>query len=234
MLKRKIKNILMFFLIFSTIIICINSYKVLDQNKKVSEAKIQQQQIAKELAIENQKKLDEELLRAKIVKSNNFIKSISNEIEIVLLKQNGNYVISHDRTPENNWYSEWANNAELTIKLDYRTIFSIKTQDLQFNITPEGAIEVSYDTSKIAIVAIDISNVIPNQNVSIFGANYKPTEVTALENIAKEKIKDLSYNYDNILQSSSNLKSFINDMATKFGIDDISIGEAWYLLIFLN
>jgi glutaredoxin-related protein len=225
MLKRRIKKTIMFFIIFSTIIICINSYKVLSQNKKVSEAKIQEQQILKEIAIENQKKLDEELLRAKIVNSQNFVKSISNEIEIILLKQNGDYIISHDRTPQNNWYSEWANNAELTIKLDYRTIFSIKTQDLQFTITPEGAIKVNYDAGKIAIAAIDISNVIPNQKVSIFGSAYKPTEVTALENIAKDKIKDLSYTDDNILQSSNNLKSFINDMATKFGIDDISIYE---------
>jgi len=223
MLKKKISNVFLFCLICLIGFMCAQSF--ITHNQKASEARTQEQKVAKELAIENQRKLDEELLRAKIVRSNNFVKSISNEIEILLLSENGEHLINHDRTPENNWYSEWLKNAEIAIKLDYRTLFSIKTKDIHFAVTPEGAINVNYDSSKIVITAIDISNVIPTEKVNLFGLNYKPTEVTALENIAKGEIKALSYSDDNILKASNNLEMYLNDSATKFGIKDLCIIE---------
>lgn len=224
MLKRKVTKTLVLFLVFS-VIISTNFFGLFNQKGKVSDEKTQEQKIAEAIAIENQRKLDEQILKEKIVKANNFIKNVSNEIEILLLSENGEHTIFHDRTPENNWYSEWLNNAQLTIKLDYRTIFSIKTKDIDFNVTPKGSVDVNYDASKIDITAIDISNVLPEQKVSIFGQEYKPTEVTALENIAKQEIKEETYNNANILAASSNLKSYISNLATDFGVDDINITE---------
>lgn len=219
MLRRRTLKTILFFLVFSIVIVFTASYI----NEKTSKVKSQEQKVAEQLAIENQKKLDEELLRAKIIKANNFVKSISNETEIIVLSENGEYTINHDRTPENNWYSEWLNNAEISIKFDYRTIFSMKTANINFTVTSKGAVNINYDTREIGITAIDISNVIPSQKTSLFGSKYKPTEVTALEDIAKEKVRSESYNDDNISKANTNLKSFINDWATKFDVDDICI-----------
>jgi|GEM_PF-1540511 len=225
MFKRIVTGLLLVLLVLLTIVMYKFFFVAPKQNAKAAVIKTQEQKINEEIAIENQRKLDEEILRAKIANSKNFVKSISNEIEIIVLKEDGEHTIKHDRTPQNKWYSEWINNAEITIKLDYRTIFSIKTKDIDFTVTPNGTVIVKYDSSQIVISAIDISNVIPDQTVSAFGSKYKPTEVAALEGIAKEEVRVLSYNEKNILKASTNLKLYITDMATKFGIEDISIIE---------
>lgn len=198
----------------------------LGRDRGVSEAeniKQTERKVAEELATENEKRLVEEMIRSKIQNAKNFTQNISKETQIILLKVDGSFEVSHDRTPENNSYSEWLNNADITIRLDYHVVFAINTKDIKFNITPEGQVEANYDESSINITAIDISNVIPNQKVSVFGKKYTPTEVTALESIAKERIQGDSYSSDNISSASDNLKQLLNEMATSFGIGKITI-----------
>lgn len=220
MLKNGLINLLLIVLIF--VVIATNMYMYNEINTK-TEAQTVEEKVIEEIAADNQKNLDEELLREKIENSNRFVKNISNQTEIILLNENGEFTIRHDRTPENNQLNEWLVNAELTMKLDYRAIFSIKSSDIDFDITNDGKVIAKYDTSNIIITAIEISNVTPTQKTSIFGTKYKPTEVAALEKIAKEKLLDKAYSNENILNASDNLKSFVNDLAKKFSVEEISI-----------
>lgn len=220
MLKNGLTNLLLIVLIF--VVIATNMYMYNEINTK-TEAQTVEEKVIEEIAADNQKNLDEELLREKIENSNRFVKNISNQTEIILLNENGEFTIRHDRTPENNQLNEWLVNAELTMKLDYRAIFSIKSSDIDFDITNDGKVIAKYDTSNIIITAIEISNVTPTQKTSIFGTKYKPTEVAALEKIAKEKLLDKAYSNENILNASDNLKSFVNDLAKKFSVEEISI-----------
>lgn len=224
MLKSGFTNLLLIVVIVLLIGTNINMNNIASlQKEEEKEKQPQEQRVNEEIAIENQRKLEEEILRKKIETANRFVKNVSDQVEIILLNENGEFKIHHDRTPENNQYSEWLVNAELTMNLDYRTIFSIKSKDIKFDITEDGSIIASYDTSKIVITAIEISNVVPVQKTSIFGSKYKPTEVAALEKIAKDKILEQSYNDENILKASENLKSYINDLAQKFGVEDVTI-----------
>lgn len=220
MLKNGLINLLLIVLIF--VVIATNMYMYNEINTK-TEAQTVEEKVIEEIAADNQKNLDEELLREKMENSNRFVKNISNQTEIILLNENGEFTIRHDRTPENNQLNEWLVNAELTMKLDYRAIFSIKSSDIDFDITNDGKVIAKYDTSNIIITAIEISNVTPTQKTSIFGTKYKPTEVAALEKIAKEKLLDKAYSNENILNASDNLKSFVNDLAKKFSVEEISI-----------
>lgn len=220
MLKNGLTNLLLIVLIF--VVIATNMYMYNEINTK-TEAQTVEEKVIEEIAADNQKNLDEELLREKMENSNRFVKNISNQTEIILLNENGEFTIRHDRTPENNQLNEWLVNAELTMKLDYRAIFSIKSSDIDFDITNDGKVIAKYDTSNIIITAIEISNVTPTQKTSIFGTKYKPTEVAALEKIAKEKLLDKAYSNENILNASDNLKSFVNDLAKKFSVEEISI-----------
>lgn len=220
MLKNGLTNFLLIVLVF--VVIATNMYMYNEINTK-NEGQTVEEKVIEEIAVDNQKNLDEELLREKIENSNRFVKNISNQTEIILLNENGEFTIRHDRTPENNQLNEWLVNAELTMKLDYRAIFSIKSSDIDFDITNDGKIIAKYDTSNIIITAIEVSNVTPTQKTSIFGTKYKPTEVAALEKIAKEKLLEKAYSNENILKASDNLKSFINDLAKKFSIEEISI-----------
>lgn len=221
MLKNGLTNFLLIVLVFA--VVTANVYMFNEINSIKEGQTTVEEKVIEEIAVENQRNLDEEMLREKIENSNRFVKNISNQTEIILLNENGEFTIRHDRTPENNQLNEWLVNAELTMKLDYRAIFSIKSSDIDFDITNDGKVIATYDTSNIIITAIEVSNVIPTQKTSIFGTKYKPTEVAALEKIAKEKLLEKSYNDENILKASDSLKSFINDLAKKFGVEEISI-----------
>lgn len=228
MLKKKATmfRIFVFVLIVASVVIYVQSVKISSQNQNSQEQKEmanKERKVTEELALENEKRLVEEIIRNKIISAKNFVKSISRETQIILLKVNGSYEVTHDRTPENNSYSEWLNNSDITIKLDYHTVFSINTKDIKFNITPEGSVEISYDERDINITAIDVSNVVPHSKVSMFGKKYTPVEVISLESIAKKEIQNISYNNDNILLSSENLKEFLNSISKSFGIDRIAI-----------
>ena len=63
----------------------------------------------------------------------------------------------------------------------------------------------------------------PSQKVGLLGSKYEPIEVAALENIAKEDVKNLSYSDANILKASDNLKSYLKDSAKKFEVEEINI-----------
>lgn len=224
MLKNRLTNFLLIILVIGVIGTNVTLYKATNhKNEEIKKEQTQKEKVNEEIAVENQRKLDEQILREKIDKSNRFVKNISNQTEIILLCENGKFEIRHDRTPENNKFKEWLINAELTMKLDYHTIFSIKSKDIKFDITEDGSVITTYDTSKIVIRAIEISNVTLVQKASVFGTKYKPTEVAALEKIAKEKIFEQTYNDENISKASENLKIFINDLAQKFGVENISI-----------
>lgn len=227
MLKKKVKILFVFVIL---VVIGIFSINIIQSNNKSeavieNERKEQEQKIIREIAAEHERKLAEELLRAKIAKANIFVQNVSKETEIILHGVNGEYPISDDKTPEDNVISEWINNSEITINYEFRTIFAIKTKYIYFNITPEGTVQASYDTSKIVITAIDILNTVPIPKTSTFGKPYSPIEVIGLENIAKEEIKKQSYTSENIVMASENLKNYIENMSKSFGIENITITE---------
>lgn len=223
MLKRKGKTLLVLLFIIAAVTIYLQASVISNRNNNTAEAKTKEQEIAEEISLEEDKRLAEELLRSKIIAANNLVESVSKETQIILFSEKGTYKISHDRTPKNNGFTEWLNNADIVIKLKYRTVFAINTKSIVFNITPEGLVEASYYEDNIEIIAIDISNVLPVETVSIFGKKYTPVEIVALESIAKKEIQDVSYSKENILLASDNLKLFLSDMAISFGIDQINI-----------
>ncbi len=191
-----------------------------EQQEFEKDFKEQQEKIIRELEIENERKLTEQLLKLKIQQAQNFVKSVNERIDHTLLTETGTNIITDDRTPNNNIYTEWLNNSEITIKLDYKAILSIKAESVNYAITQEGVVNAKYDVANINLLAIDIYNVVPENKYGIFGKAYTPIEVIALQNVSKENIASAFYKNLNILKASENLKTYLRKTAEKHGIDE--------------
>ncbi len=211
------KNLLkkfIWFLIFVllSIVIYLGYQYIQYKNQEVNEIK-------KEVQAQTNANLQKELLNKEIENAQNFIESINNNVALTLLRTSGKITLTHDKTPENNAWTEWLFNSDIKVYANYNTAFTIECTTINTKIDKNANVIISYDTNDIKLSFIDIIDISSSENKSIFGSTYTPEQVLALEQIARDRIFENSNNDTNITQAKQNLESLLNVYAKNFNVN---------------
>ncbi len=208
------------FLVFVLILIAfITKTYLFDKN--VSERELKQN----EEVIEQDMDYTKKMLENREVKVKRVAKSISNEIEIIVLKETGCMTIFHDRTPENNKYIEWIVDSNITLDVHYTAILTIDTKYIQvkYNEITEN-IDIVYDLEKINVKSVNIDNIFSQTSNGIFGEKYSANEVSALTLMATDKIKEEILNCSNLkCIASINLEGYLRNLSYSLGVLNVDI-----------
>lgn len=212
MIKKIIKKVLGILFIALIFIGIFLGYQYIQyKNKEVDEFK-------RELQAQNDADLEQELLNKEITNAQNFVKNINNDIAITILRTNGKITLSHDKTPNNNAWTEWLINSDIKVYAGYTTSFTIETKAIQTSILDDSTVYITYDEHDIKVSSIDITDFTTSENKSIFGSSYTPKQVAAFEQIARKSILEKTDNDINRIQAKNNLESYFNTLAINFNV----------------
>ena len=209
MIKKLFKGVLT--LIVLGIVVFLGYNYVQYKNQEVDNLK-------REVQAENDAKLQEELLRREMEKSETLIDAINNDIALTLLRTKGNVKLTHDKTPENNGWTEWLFNSDIKVYADFTTAFTIETSQIDTKILEDGTVSISYDEDDIKLSLVDITDYKVSTNKSIFGSSYKPDQVAAFEQIAHNSVIEKVNTETNLLQASKNLEAYFTTLATNLDV----------------
>lgn len=209
MLKKIIKRIL---LVLFLIIIFIITYEIYKYIKNYNS----------KLRIENNSKceveLQKELLNNNLKNAQNFVETINNNVALTLLRTNGELTLSHDKTPNNNKFTEWLLNSDILIYAKYNAAFTIETSNINVKIDKNNVVNINYTLKDIELSLIDITDFNTSENKSIFGSSYTPKQIAALEKITRDTIMSETNRYDNILMAQKNLESYYMSLADNLNV----------------
>lgn len=168
----------------------------------------------------DKKRLEDRSMQVKRV-----AESISNEVEIVVLKETGNIKLFHDKTPKNNKYIEWVIDSNIILKVYYTATFTIDAESIKVCYDESvDNINIIYNVEKIKVDSVNIDNILSETSKGVFGEKYSENEVTALTLLATDKIKEEISNDESLkLLASINLEGYLKNMAYMLGIFNISI-----------
>lgn len=209
MIKKLFKGVLT--LIVLGIVVFLGYNYVQYKNQEVDNLK-------REVQAENDAKLQEELLRREMEKSETLIDAINNDIALTLLRTKGNVKLTHDKTPQNNGLTEWLFNSDIVVYADFTTAFTIETSQIDTKILEDGTVSISYDEDDIKLSLVDITDYKVSTNKSIFGSSYKPDQVAAFEQIARNSVIEKVNTETNLLQASKNLEAYFTTLATNLDV----------------
>lgn len=208
-IAKKIFGILIFVLLCFAIFL---GYQFIQyKNQEVDEVK-------REVQAESDAKLQEELLNHEIEKAENFVENINNDVALTILRTSGKITLSHDKTPEDNKWTEWLFNSDIKVYANYNTAFTIETNKIKSVIKDDATITIYYDYHDILLSSVDITELSTSTNKSIFGSSYSPNEMTAFEQIARKSIIEKIDNDANKLQAKINLESYLTTLADTFNV----------------
>lgn len=138
-------------------------------------------------------------------------------ISINLLEEIGMFTIEHDKTPENNWWSEWLNNSDIILNSKYKVSVTISTQDINLkNIN--GVIYADLNVNDFYINAIELFETVSVEEKSIFGSHYETSDILALESQMRNQIKESILTDKNIETCKQNIISYLENMANLFNV----------------
>lgn len=168
----------------------------------------------------DKKRLEDRTMQVKRISE-----SISNEIEIVVLKEIGNIKLFHDKTPKNNKYIEWIIDSNITLKVYYTAIFTIDAESIEVYYDESvDKINIIYSAEKIKVKSVNIDDILSETSKGIFGKKYSENEVTALTLLVTDKIKEELANDESLkLFASINLEGYLNNMAYMLGIFNTNV-----------
>lgn len=172
----------------------------------------------KERAIQaqNEADLEREVLNKQLENAQNYVDSINNDTALTILRTTGKITLSHDKTPENNGWTEWLFNSDIKVYADYNTAFTIEMNDIQTTINEDGSVTILYDERDIVLSYVDITDFTTSTNKSIFGSSYKPEQVAAFEQIARDNIIEKTDNEKNRLQAKNNFETQLKTIGKTF------------------
>ncbi len=171
--------------------------------------------------------LSDTIFKDESIKVKKIAENISNEIEIIVLKETGTLEIFHDKTPENNKYIEWAVDSNINIKIYYTAILAVDTEYIDV-IYDEylDTINIIYDLQNIKITAINIDEILIDTNKGILGKKYSEIETSSFILFATDKIKNQILNSEGIKTIASiNLQEHLRSVGYKLGIFNIKVVE---------
>ncbi len=209
-IMKKIRGILVIILV--GVVIFLGYQYIQYRNQEVDEIKREAQaQIDQEL---QKKLLEEKLGNAQI-----FVDSINNDIAITLLRLEGHLTLSHDKTPQNNKFTEWLINSDIKVYADFTTAYTIETKLIDLKVGDDAVITISYDTDDIILSLIDVHNYRTSTNKSVFGSAYTPSQVAAFEAIARDKVYESTNNENSLKQAQLNLENYFKSLAKSTNVD---------------
>lgn len=91
--------------------------------------------------------------------------------------------------------------------------------DIQTTINEDGSVTILYDERDIVLSYVDITDFTTSTNKSIFGSSYKPEQVAAFEQIARDNIIEKTDNEKNRLQAKSNFETQLKTIGKTFNIN---------------
>ena len=149
----------------------------------------------------------------------NLVTSINNDVALTILRTSGKITLSHDKTPENNQWLEWLINSDIKVYAEYETAFTIETNMIKTSIDEEsGVVTISYDPDDIKLSFVDIKDISTSNNKSIFGSSYSPSQVAALESIARDDIEKYTDSDSNKRQAAKNLEMYFSTLSYNYGV----------------
>ena len=179
----------------------------------------QTDELKEEVQAQTNINLEKEILNKEIEKAQDFVDSINNNVALTLLRTSGKITLSHDKTPQNNAWTEWLFNSDIKVYANYTTAFTIECNNITTKIDENANVLISYNSSDINLSSIDITDISSSENKSIFGSIYTPDQTLALEQIARDRIFENSNNEKNISQAKINLENFLNICAQNFDVN---------------
>ena len=206
---KKVFGILVFVLICASVLMGYEYVKY--KNREVDELK-------REVQAQNAADLEQELLNKEIENAKNYVKNINNDIALTILRTSGKITLTHDKTPENNAWTEWLFNSDIKVYADYNTAFTIEMNNIQTSISDDATVNITYDIRDITLSSVDITDFITSENKSIFGSSYTPEQVAAFEQIARNNILEKVDNDANRKQAQNNLESYFKVLAKNFDV----------------
>ena len=81
-----------------------------------------------------------------------------------------------------------------------------------------GVVTISYDPDDIKLSFVDIKDISTSNNKSIFGSSYSPSQVAALENIARDDIEKYTNSDSNKRQAAKNLEMYFSTLSYNYGV----------------
>lgn len=165
------------------------------------------------------------IMEQKSIMVKRIAESISSEVEIVVLKENGRIKLFHDKTPKNNKYIEWVIDSNISLNVYYTAILTINTDSIKVSYdSTEDKINIVYDIDKIEIKAINIDNILSETNKGIFGEKYSENEVTALTLVATDRIKEeIAKDKGLKYLASMNLESYLRNLSYQLGVFNVNV-----------
>lgn len=206
---KKVFSVLLFVLICAGVFL---GYQYIQyKNKEVDE-------LQREVQAQNEADLQRELLNKEIDNAKNYVNEIDNNIAITVLRTSGKITLSHDKTPQNNKWTEWLFNSDIKVYANYKTAFTIEANMIKSEIGEDATVTLTYDPRDIELSFIDITDFTTSANKSIFGSSYSPEQVAAFESIARDNIQEKTNNETNRRQAKNNLLNYLNSLADSYGV----------------
>ena len=163
--------------------------------------------------------LQEELLKDKMEAAKNLVTHINNNVALTILRTSGKITLSHDKTPENNQWIEWLINSDIKVYAQYETAFTIETNLIKTSINEsDGTVTIIYNPDNIILSFVDIKDISTSNNKSIFGSSYTPSQVAALENMARTDIEKYTNSDTNKKQAARNLEVYFTTLSYNYGV----------------
>ncbi len=208
-MKKILKRILFLFLLCTIIF---TGYQFIQyKNREVDDLK-------REVQAQNEADLEKEMLRKEIENAQNYISNIDNNIALTISRTSGKITLSHDKTPENNSWTEWLFNSDIKVYANYTTSTTIEMNSIKTSISEDATVIILYDPRDITISSVDITDFSTSENKSIFGSSYTPEQVAAFEQIARSKILEKVNTETNQKQAQKNLESYFYTLAENFNV----------------
>lgn len=206
---KKVFHVLLFVMLLAGVFL---GYQYIQyKNKEVND-------LQREVQAQNDADLQKELLDRQIENAKNYVNEINNNVALTVLRTSGKITLSHDKTPQNNKWTEWLFNSDIKVYANYKTAFTIETDKIKSEIGEDGTVTLTYDPRDIELSFIDITDFTTSANKSIFGSSYSPEQVAAFESIARDSIQEKTNNKTNQKQAESNLLNYLNSLADSYGI----------------
>ena len=201
---KKVFHVLLFVMLLAGVFL---GYQYIQyKNKEVND-------LQREIQAQNDADLQKELLDRQLENAKNYVNEINNNVALTVLRTSGKITLSHDKTPQNNKWTEWLFNSDIKVYANYKTAFTIETDKIQSEIGEDGTVTLTYDPRDIELSFIDITDFTTSANKSIFGSSYSPEQV---DNV---KIYWMTLtNKTNQKQAESNLLNYLNGLADSYGI----------------
>jgi len=174
----------------------------------------------------NERRIEDAEVENKMVKEvmkertnvDNYIDAVVSNPEIIILQEFGRYSLTHDKTPSNDFFTEWLLNSEVEIRTSYNLHISIPTDKIVMSELTDGVIVVLFDKEDFK-VGVDIHDLNSSQIKSVLGKNYTSNEIAALINIIHDNLLKERYTEENKDRAAKVLMVYLTNMASKMGVE---------------